>query len=114
MPKGSLRARRALDVFKVDEHALRRLRTQINFCTAVLSDALMRLEHHVEFADVREIQLLPQPGQVMFILPDIRRQRLVGQPVGDHRQYRVPYYTLPPAGPPCGAFCTLCSRSADR
>ena len=71
-----LAARRARNIREVDEDALSRFRTQIDFVARVLGHALMRLEHHVELADAGEIVLAAgRAGNVLLL--DKRLQLLV-------------------------------------
>ena len=67
----------ALDVGKVYEDALCRLRTQIQFRLGILCNALIGLEHQIELADVGEVRLAAVwAGDLLF--PDVVHHLLVG------------------------------------
>ena len=81
--EGDFAAGGALDILEVDEDALRRFRAQIHFAGRVLRHALERLEHHIEFANVRKIASAAA-GAGDAVLADVFAHLLVGQGFDDH------------------------------
>ena len=76
--EGQLAAGGALGVHKVGEDALGRLRPQIHGVLGILGDALERLEHQVELADIGEVVLAAAgAGEVVLKILSVGRLRLM-------------------------------------